>query len=357
MALGAVVLLMHPEHRPRGVWTIATVLFPAWIVVQLLPLPRGLVETLSPSSAAWRAALWPAAAKDCAGHVLADSAPRWLALSIDPLRSREFLFQVLAGILCFLAARALCAEGGAARRTVALWSVAVFTAGEAVYGIAQALAENPRVLWVVKAAYPECASGTLINRNHFAALLYLGMGATATVLFERLEYELERGDHRETALRVTLGLLLVLQFAGVVASRSRAGIAGAVIVLLCAAPALWRAPRNVRFAVLGLALAVLVPIAMFVGGDLVQRVLSSKTEWSGGTSRGSVLRLSGNYLRDFVFVGSGAGTFEFAFSRYRTSSVTGLYDYAHNDYLQILLETGAIGLFTLLRCPWRTCST
>src|SRR3989442_12419660 len=42
-------------------------------------------------------------------------------------------------------------------------------------------------------------------------------------------------------------------------------------------------------------------------------------------------------------MGTGAGTFQYVFPRYRDVTVTAFYDYAHNDYVQTLGEMGAAG--------------
>jgi O-antigen ligase len=48
--------------------------------------------------------------------------------------------------------------------------------------------------------------------------------------------------------------------------------------------------------------------------------------------------------RDFPAFGSGAGTFYTAFSRYRGADILPFYDFVHNDYIQILTDTGVIGI-------------
>lgn len=348
MLFSAALLIVLPGDRPRGAWVVVTLALPGWLLFQLVPLPTAVAGLLSPRRVAWIAEMWPGPAQGCAGAPLIGPPPAWQPLTVDPFASREFLFHVVAAALCFLAVRALCRGTGRSVREPALWVVACFATAEAVYGIVQALADSPHVLWVLKTAYTDCASGTLINRNHYAMLLYLGLGATLTLLLNRLDDGVDRDEQRETALRVTLGLFAALQLAAVLASKSRGGVGGALIVLASAWPVLWRAPKRVRFAVVGLALAVIVPVALFVGGDLLHRVSGLGAEWKGATSRGGVLRLSGRYVRDFLLTGSGGGTFEFAFARYRTSAVSGLYDYAHDDYLQALLETGAPGLVLAL---------
>ncbi len=346
LCLGGALLLLTPEeNRPGRAWLLVALGFPLWLSLQLLPLPHAIVSGLSPRAAAWLAETWPGPAVDCSGAVLLAEQPPRQTLSVDPTLTRETLFIVVSGLLAFFGTRAFVAHGGGARRRKLLTVLAAFASAQAIYGIGQWVAETPRVLWVVKSAYPDCASGTLINRNHFALLMYVGLGATLALLLERIGRDPEELDpQRETAIRVTLGVALGLEVVAILSSKSRGGIVGAGLVLLSGLPALWRAPRRVRWAMLAVLLSVVLPVLALVGGDIGARMADISKEWSGRASRGTVLRLSGPYLRDFALTGSGGGTFEVAFPRYRDSSIVGLYDYAHDDYLQVALETGALGL-------------
>ena len=49
-------------------------------------------------------------------------------------------------------------------------------------------------------------------------------------------------------------------------------------------------------------------------------------------------------VRDYKLTGSGAGSFYTAFPRYRGPDLKAYYDFTHNDYIQFLAETGAIGV-------------
>ena len=49
-------------------------------------------------------------------------------------------------------------------------------------------------------------------------------------------------------------------------------------------------------------------------------------------------------ILDHPILGTGPGTFIYAFTRYRPPQRTNFWNYAHNDYLQIASEIGLIGL-------------
>ncbi|MCR4331135.1 MAG: O-antigen ligase family protein [Sulfuricaulis sp.] len=49
-------------------------------------------------------------------------------------------------------------------------------------------------------------------------------------------------------------------------------------------------------------------------------------------------------LKDYPLTGSGGGTFYTAFPKYRPGVISAYSDFAHNDYVQIITDTGVIGL-------------
>lgn len=55
--------------------------------------------------------------------------------------------------------------------------------------------------------------------------------------------------------------------------------------------------------------------------------------------------------RDFPLLGVGLGNFQEVFPRYQPPAAgQDFYDYTHNDYLQLLAETGLIGFLLLVGC-------
>jgi O-antigen ligase len=59
---------------------------------------------------------------------------------------------------------------------------------------------------------------------------------------------------------------------------------------------------------------------------------------------GDVVRMAA----DFPLLGSGLGTFETVFPRYQTVFTNLLFDHAHNDWLQLVAETGLAGALAAL---------
>lgn len=82
------------------------------------------------------------------------------------------------------------------------------------------------------------------------------------------------------------------------------------------------------------------------GPVAVKAVLGHRQEESV-EHRSEVARASIPIVRDFLWAGTGGGTFQLAFPRYRPPEVTGFWDHAHNDYAEIASDTGLLGLLLL----------
>jgi O-antigen ligase len=60
-------------------------------------------------------------------------------------------------------------------------------------------------------------------------------------------------------------------------------------------------------------------------------------------TRAEPARYGTGLIKDYPLVGAGPGSWYIVFPRYRGSDLANFFDYAHNDYVQFLAESGAIG--------------
>ncbi len=347
----AAIVLWRAERGTERLLVPGVAAYPLLLAFQLVPFPARLLGAFAPANlASWRET-WPGPLGDCAVDLLPPRPPAWLPVSLDPVTTRVTLFLVAAGGLVFLASRAVHRSHPGWRDRL-LWVLAIFATVEAVYGIGQWGAGTPHVLWQVKEAYPDCASGTLINRNHFAMMVYLGLGATLSLLAFLERKRRTPGDEdpgRETFLRTSLAVMVGIQLAAILASKSRAGLAAALLVVLPFLPRLVLRGRGPsRAVVLLVLLLVAVPAVLMVGPDVAERLAKLPLEWESPSGRGAVLRASLAIVRSFPVLGTGGGTFAMVFSRWRTEGIQSRYTFAHDDYLQVLIEGGVLGLCAAL---------
>lgn len=332
--------------------------FALLVQLQGLVLPLAVVEVVSPKSAS---------AHMDGEQVLGGQAGAGVAPSVSPSDTRHSAHLALACVVVFACTVVLTRTQQQVR-----WLAGVLVAGgclQALLGVSM-LASGVRVQ-VLDFVYTFAdVQGTFANRNHMAAYLVMCLAVGVGLMLAGFELGECAGRRCWRArgaavLRFLLGrgmqlrLLLLVMVVALVLTRSRMGNASFFVGLLGAGLLgvwLWRQMAPVLLAlILSLVVVDVVLIGSWVGLDrVVERM--DETALLKADRRGeetleerqvaSVLGLQS--LRDYPWVGSGAGTFESVFPQYRDGGVVGRYQHAHNDYLEIASDTGVIGLGLLL---------
>ena len=321
---------------------LTVVLFFAATMFLCLPLPDFVFSYLSPTRFQTLTS----------ARVLLDSPSAWQTLSYAPWVSFAWWVFLLSLSLFFVVLRSLCAERKILKHIV--WVMMGVALIEAVYGLIQALVPTLGVLWVdYVQAYMGDARGTFINRNHFAGFIEmawpLAMGFTLSqggwgqgYTFKKILASERLNRQALLALGIVV-LLLALLF-----SRSRAGIAGAVMgfltFIILARLGHKGMSRNTWLLLVGI-FGMLVLYSMAIGvGPITERFFTL----SDGDSRLDFWRDSLPIIRDHPF-GIGLRNYEKVFPVYNFSMLADRrLEYAHNDYLQLLIEAGWIGFVAVL---------
>jgi O-antigen ligase len=253
----------------------------------------------------------------------------------------------------------LCRSPQRAYRSVQV--VAIIGAAYAIYGIVAFYVLPGTILWLPKAYYLDSVTSTFINRNSYAT--YAGLGLVCALGVGLSEYirRAALAGHslaRQGAafLAATAGpagawvagafvLAMALALTG-----SRGGILASIAGTLTFAVLVLMRGRSAR-AGFGVFIAlVTVGVAIFTFGDfLAARLLQPGFDVS---DRLAVYRLTLLSILDSRWTGFGYGTFSTVFSMYRDSSVSpvGMWDKAHNTYLEIIQGLGipAAALFLVM---------
>ena len=142
-------------------------------------------------------------------------------------------------------------------------------------------------------------------------------------------------------------------------SASRGGMLALVVQIIVLAVLVLRSQKSnwKQPLLLGGFLILVIGFLVWLGGNELTRRLASihsetQTELSGGTR----ITIDRDCLRMFLkrpFLGWGLGTFPTVYPGFRSFYTTFFVNQAHNDYLQLLVETGlagfAIGIWLLVR--------
>jgi len=222
---------------------------------------------------------------------------------------------------------------------VALLAIVIF---ETLYGLVAFGGDQTTILGIwPKVAYLRDVTGTFVNKNHFAGFLACGLPLALGLLALRRS---RGGLFESSALRYgSIGVVALIAGAALLASHSRLGAVAALIglmVWLAIASRLEprsdaRLPRWLPYAVGG----VIISGGLWFGvGPLVARFMTVAQD-----SRYEAWEATFNLPWHSWLFGIGPAAFEDVFRFVQPASDARQWRYAHNDYLQFVLEMGVIG--------------
>ena len=330
----------------------------ALAAIQIAPLGGSLVERISPRVMELRTATIPDGATLRAEQRMLGIDPADLApaptLSVDPGATASALRTGAAIAALFLVATTVAAARGLRRIALALLVSASF---QGLYGLL-VLASGHDMIWhLAKQHYLDSATGTFVNRNHFAGYMAMSLASGCALILHNFRKQ-RRVPGRpiwdallghEGSRNLLLGLLLIVGLAGLLASLSRAGIAFGLLALAATILIGGRFQRlQVRVVVAALILAVaLVPLAQLGAERLIDRYARSAENLVSDGGRARVWLDTLDMGASFPLCGVGFGAFRSAYPLHRSPDVRLLYVHAHNDLLQAAAEGGAVGLLFL----------
>lgn len=201
------------------------------------------------------------------------------------------------------------------------------------------------------------AVGFFANRNHFAALLYVAMLFCLCWLFGTAEALAEvrtaKFDSKTVIYFAVFAVALIVLLAGQLMARSRAGLLLSVVALLAGFIVVMsgRRARGQRYlskfllAAIAIVVAVCSPFALF-------RILDRFGAEAVSDARVAIVRNTISAAEAYMPFGSGLGTFVPVYQTFeKPSDIAVTYvNHAHNDLLELWVETGIPGLLLLSVC-------
>jgi len=357
---------LHQCLRARPSWrrSPATLLLLAGIALvalQLAPLPQTMLTWLAPHTAKILP-LWTATDET------STSLGAWSCISMTPAATRAALTLLLAYGLLFLVTVQRIRKVEDVERLLR-W-IAISALMMAGFGLVQLLTGNGKFFWFYEHPFSdtsEAAKGSFTNRNHFAHFLALGIGP----LIWWLQANLARPGGRRRRSRArdqsvagfqsprqisslrTVGLGIVL-FAGLM-SLSRGGMLVMFIAVAISVAFCYRAKTlGSRFVLSMGAVALLIGALLTihgsaeVGGRLEELSSASIETLDQKGGRRIIWATVAKAIPDYALLGSGVGSHREVYPMYLDKPVATEYTHAENCPLQVLLETGAVGLTLVL---------
>ena len=241
------------------------------------------------------------------------------------------------GMLCFLAAQSMIRVSQARKIAVLL---VFFGAALAAFALLQGISPNGRLYWIRQPRLGGWIYGPYVNHNHYAGLMELLVPIPLVIALSHLTPQKQR-----TAAAVAAALMTGTIFL----SGSRGGMIAVFVELVVFAVILLRQKTAARIAIGAAAFAVvLLSLLTWLGGEeLTSRVSSiskeTQTEIDGGM-RLSIDRDGIRMFRSRPVLGWGLRTFPIVYPHFRSFYTNFFINEAHNDYLQLLDETGIAGV-------------
>ena len=218
---------------------------------------------------------------------------------------------------------------------------------EAVYGIVEYASGHQHIFQYAKVAYLDSATGTFVNRNQFANYMVMALCLTAGAITYRASKARRKIALRENPVEKVLLLTFyaMLLGAAVLFSRSRAGMVSLMFAMAGMGVFYARSYRKTFFAAL-IILAVLVAgFSVWLGvSPLPKRFLMLPDEVAAQDARPAVWAQSLELVAQAPVLGHGLSMYKDAFRAHKDRTILARYHHAHNDYLEILVETGVVGL-------------
>ena len=312
-------------------------------LAQSTPQPERMLAVLEPSTSALRRALLPDVPERVGNESAATIPLPPSTVSQEPGTTRETAWSLLVAWMLFQAVLVLGGGYDALRRLG--WFVAANATLLALFALIQALTWNGKIYWVIPLSFGGGAwssGGPFVSHTHLAEYLNVGLGFGLGFVLGG------RGDRRPGMLAGrTIAIYVVGVLAlGIITSQSRGGflamLGASLFTVMCL--------HSRRFRLWVGLVAALAMVALFLlalgdaspyGARLSTIVNSTDSAYQDRTEiwRDSLR----GWLKHPIW-GTGLGTFGVSASRFFGSEHNASAEHAENEYVEMLLEGGCVGI-------------
>ncbi len=262
-------------------------------------------------------------------------------LSLDPIASRESAIKLITYLLLFFLMQQLFVEATTQQWERFAFAASVFAFAIAMFAMIQFFVSPGTVYGVVKPRWGGYIFGPYISHNNYAGLMEMLIPFPLALVV---------GLRRGHPARLALGFSALVAFLSVLLSGSRAGALALVVELLVFGAIALRsssaAGKTKRAVAVGAAVVALLgcfflwvdPGGVYRRWDSLANSPDLRNDWRMRMTVDSL-----HMSHDHFLAGVGLGAFERAYPRYQSFATDLLIEYAHNDYVQFVAETGLLG--------------
>jgi len=245
------------------------------------------------------------------------------------------------GLLCFLVVQCL---RKSSQVTFLTYAATVYGFGIAVFAIFQGISSSGQLYWFVTPSSGGWIYGPYVNHNHYAGLMEMLIPIPLVAALTHLVHKKQKMLALGAAAVMASTIFLSGSRGGMIAFLVQIAILGVLLIKR-------RKSRRLALALAGF-LVILIGLAIWLGGsELGNRLISirseSSTEISGGT-RLAIVKDSWRMWMARPLMGWGLGNFPEVYPQYRSFYTNLFVNQAHNDYIQLMVEMGAVGFALML---------
>jgi O-antigen ligase len=217
-----------------------------------------------------------------------------------------------------------------------VWFLLILGFAVSVFAILQHFTFNGKLYWVREIQYGGIPFGPYVNRNHFAGLAELLIPPGLAILILRAE----RRDQLPLVALFTLfpigALFLSASRGGIISFLGEIGLLAFLI--------LFRRREGKELAAAGVVVVLAIALVSWLGiGRALERFASYKTLEVSEGRRIEMLQGTWRIFLDHPIAGTGLGTLQQVFPLYETIYDGLIVNHSHNDYAEVLSDTGVMG--------------
>lgn len=311
--------------------------FLLYLVLQMVPLPLGIVEILSPKLSQLNQVL---------------NVNKFYSLSLNPYLSIKYLLVFsISFYIFFYIPRFVNNKKTLHRFVITIISIALI---QTIFGLIIYSSGITQIFFYQKDFYLNSNTGFFINRNNFSFFLVIIFNLLIFYLNFYQNHVMKKNTKNYLynlifsdfmILRISLFIIVL----GIILTKSRIGnlaLLGSLVTILFYE---WQYRKKVTFLIKTILIIFILDIFilsfLFGSEQLIERYLASSFE--GEQSRLSVFQFGISQFTEFSWFGYGMGNFETIF-RLNFVDYQHFYDHVHNDYIEYLGELGLFGLIILI---------
>lgn len=271
--------------------------------------------------------------------------PTSLPISIVPYRTEHALLYLIPPITIFLILTSLNTN----KKIFIIYGILFIAFCEASLALIQFSSGNEDFFFGIPQLKPGIAYGTYQNPDHLAFLFAMSLPISiAMVMAELNKKHINNTDSSRRMLRIIIFSVLILFFLiGSLVTGSRAGIALTILAGYLSYTTFSKGGKKKKILfTIPVLVIVLLGISMFLDLTPILNIFLGRNPLNDG--RWLINEHTWQGIQAFFPIGSGPGTYPEIYRIFQPPEQVGFINHAHNDYLEIIFETGALGVILII---------